>query len=285
VRGFDHVRAGQLVAQVVDDDYRAAVAQAQANVAAASAQIQTLKAQTSLQTANVEAAKAVVAATVANLEQNTRDLARQRKLLESGSSTTEATEKLQTTRDLLVAQLAQNRAQADAAVRQIAVLIAQESQAEAVLAAQKAALNTAMINLGYTRIVAPEDGQLGQRQVRPGQYVGVGTQVISLIPLPRVWVIANYRETQLTHVAVGDRAEVRVDTYPGHVMRGHVQSLSPGSGAQFALLPPDNATGNFTKVVQRIAVKIIIDDTDGLRNRLRPGMSVIARVDARDGRP
>ncbi|MBV8682972.1 MAG: HlyD family secretion protein [Caulobacteraceae bacterium] len=285
VQDFQRVRAGQLVAQVVDVDYRATVAQAEANVAASTAQIETLKAQIELQKANVAAARAVVASTVANLDQNGRDLVRQGRLLQAGSSTTETGERLRTTHDQLNAQLAQNRAQTEAATRQIAVLEAQEQQAEATLAAQRAALATARINLAYTHIIAPVDGQLGQRQVRPGQYVGVGTQITTLIPLPRVWVVANYRETQLTHVVVGDKAEIRVDTFPSHLMKGHVQSLSPASGATFALLPPDNATGNFTKVVQRIAVKIVIDDADGIGDRLRPGMSVIAKVDAHDGRP
>jgi membrane fusion protein (multidrug efflux system) len=284
VQDFDRVRAGQPVAEIVDDDYRAAAAQAQANVDAAIAQVQTLKTQQTLQAANVAAAKAVIASTTASLDQNSRDLARQRTLLATGSSSVEASEKLRTTRDQLDAQLAQNRAQAKAATSQIAVLVAQEGQAEAAVAAQQANLWTAQINLGYTRIVAPQDGVLGQRQVKPGQYVGVGGQITTLTPLPHVWVIANYKETQLTHMAVGEKAEVRVDTYPGYVLRGHVQSFAPGSGAQFALLPPDNATGNFTKVVQRIAVKIVIDDADGLDDRLRPGMSVVARIDARDGR-
>ncbi len=161
------------------------------------------------------------------------------------------------------------------------MLAAQQGQAEAAVAAQRANLETARINLGYTRILAPQDGVLGQRQVRPGQYVGVGGQITSLTPLPRVWVIANYKETQLTHMAVGERAEIRVDTFPGKVLQGHVLAFAPGSGAQFALLPPDNATGNFTKVVQRIAVKIAIDDSAGLADRLRPGMSVVTRVEAR----
>jgi membrane fusion protein (multidrug efflux system) len=125
---------------------------------------------------------------------------------------------------------------------------------------------------------------IGQRQVKPGQLVGVGSQITTLTPLPKVWVIANYKETQLTHMAVGQKAEIVVDTFPGHMLRGHVLALAPASGAKFALLPPDNATGNFTKVVQRIAVKIVIDDADGLGDRLVPGMSVEARVEARDGR-
>jgi membrane fusion protein (multidrug efflux system) len=163
------------------------------------------------------------------------------------------------------------------------VLAAQEEQAKATLAAQQANLQIAKINLGYTRIGAPTDGVIGQRQVKPGQWVGVGGQVTSLTPLPNVWVIANYKETQLTHMAVGEKAEVRVDTFPGHTLRGHVLAFSPGAGSQFALLPPDNATGNFTKVVQRIAVKIVIDDADGLLDKLRPGMSVVATVDTRSG--
>jgi membrane fusion protein (multidrug efflux system) len=282
VQDFERVHGGELLAQIVDVDYRAAVAQAEANVASAIAQSDALRAQSELQAANVQAARAVVAATAAQLEQNTRDLARQHRLLQSGSSSTEATEKLDTLRAQLSAQLAQNRAQADAAVRQLGVLAAQRAQAEAAILAQRATLQTARLNLSYTRIVATQDGVLGQRQVKPGQYVGVGTQITTLTPLPNVWVIANYKETQLTHMAVGQRAEIEVDTFPGRVLHGHVLAFAPASGAQFALLPPDNATGNFTKVVQRIAVKIVIDDADGLTDRLVPGMSVIARVEARD---
>jgi membrane fusion protein (multidrug efflux system) len=281
---FERVRIGQVLVQIDDSDYRATVAQAEANLAAAAAQVQVLKAQQALQAANVTAAQAVVAATSASLAQSGRDLARQQKLLQTGSSSTEVSEKQRTTRDQLAAQLAQNRAQAQAAARQLGVLAAQEGQAEAAADAQRANLQLARINLGYTRIVAPQDGVLGQRQVRPGQFVGVGSQITTLIPLPRVWVIANFKETQLAHMAVGDKARISVDAFPGHTLKGHVLAFAPGSGALFALLPPDNATGNFTKVVQRIAVKIVIDDADGLTDRLRPGMSVIARVDARGGR-
>jgi membrane fusion protein (multidrug efflux system) len=283
VQDFERVHAGQLLVQIVDDDYRATVDQLSASVAAAQAQIGALKAQQALQAANVEAAKATIAATTANIDQNARDLTRQHRLLETGSSSTEAAEKLQTARAQLAAQLQQNRAQETAAARQLQVLAAQEAQAEAALAAQKASLAVAKINLGYTRIVAPQDGVIGVRQVKPGQFVPVGGQVTSLTPLPNVWVIANFKETQLTHMAVGQRARIEVDTYPGHALKGHVIAFAPGSGQQFSLLPPDNATGNFTKVVQRIAVKILIDDADGLIDRLRPGMSVVATVETRDG--
>jgi membrane fusion protein, multidrug efflux system len=279
VQDFERVRTDQLLAEIVDDDYRAAVAQINAGIASAVAQVEALKAQRPLQDANVHAANATVEVVAANLEQNARDLARQERLLKTGSSSTEAGEKLRTTHAQLAAQFDQAQAQHSAAARQLDVLAAQQAQAEATVAAQKASLQIAQLNLSYTRILAPQDGVIGQRQVKPGQYVGVGSQITTLTPLPHVWVIANYKETQLTHMSVGERADIDVDTFPGHRMRGHVLAFAPGAGSQFALLPPDNATGNFTKVVQRIAVKIAIDDADGLTDLLRPGMSVIARID------
>jgi membrane fusion protein (multidrug efflux system) len=284
IEDYQHVHRGQVLAQLVDDDYRAAVAQAEASILSATAQEQVLTAQRTLQLANIEAARAVVAATMASRVQNGRDLNRQEQLLKTGSSSTEAREKLETLHAQLEAQLAQNRAQAMAAERELAILEGQLKQNAAALATARATLIIAKLNLEYTTITAPQDGVLGQRQVKPGQLVGVGTQITTLTPLPHVWVIANYKETQLTHMAVGQRAEVTVDTFPGHTLRGHVQSFAPASGAEFALLPPDNATGNFTKVVQRISVKIVIDDTDGLTGRLVPGMSVIARVRVVDRR-
>jgi membrane fusion protein (multidrug efflux system) len=284
VQDYERVHSGQLLVEIVDDDYRAAVAQINAGIAAAAAQVEAFKAQRPLQEANVRAAKATVESIEANAEQNNRDLARQERLLKTGSSSTEAGEKLQTVHAQLVAQVDQARAQHSAAARQLDVLAAQQAQAEAAVAAQKASLQIAQLNLSYTRIVAPQDGVIGQRQVKPGQYVGVGGQVTTLTPLPNVWVIANYKETQLTHMRVGERAELNVDTFPGHRLRGHVLAFAPGAGSQFALLPPDNATGNFTKVVQRIAVKIAIDDSDGLADLLRPGMSVVARIDTRSSK-
>lgn len=284
VQDYERVHAGQLLARLVDDDYRAAVAQIQGNVAAARAQVQALAAQRELQGANVSAAQAVVDSTAVALDQADKDVQRQKTLLDGGSGSVDAIEHAQTRRAQLQAQLAQNRAQVEAAARQREVLTAQRAQAQAALASQEANLKLATINLGYTRIVAPRDGVIAQRQVRPGQYLGVGGQVTMLTPLPNVWVIANYRETQLTHVRVDQAARVTVDTYPGHVLKGHVLALAPASGSQFALLPPDNATGNFTKVVQRIPVKIAIDDADGLSDLLRAGMSVVATIETQKDR-
>jgi len=141
----------------------------------------------------------------------------------------------------------------------------------------EAKLDLAKINLGYTRITAPADGEVSERDVRAGQYVHAGTQVIAVVP-DNVWVVANYKETQLTHVAIGQRAEIRVDTFPGIVINAVVDSIAPASGAQFSLLPPANATGNFTKVVQRIPVKLRISPDNPLAGKLRPGMSVVATI-------
>jgi len=168
---------------------------------------------------------------------------------------------------------------AEAERRSKSVLASQEMQLQADLRAKQANLTSAQVNLGYTKICAPDDGTVGERQVRPGQLVSPGTQAIPFVALTK-WVQANYRETQLTNVKVGDRADVHIDEYPGQLFRGKVVEIAPASGSQFALLPPDNATGNFTKVVQRVPVKIALDDST-FAAKLRPGLSVIATVRTR----
>ncbi len=178
--------------------------------------------------------------------------------------------------DRASAHLASNRAELEAQVRQSAVLDSQELMLRADLKARQAAFDLARTNLGYTRIVAPEDGIVGERKVRAGQLVSPGTQVVSLVQR-QIWVQANYRETQLRNIREGDRAEIRIDEFPGLALKGKVAHIAPASGAQFALLPPDNATGNFTKVTQRVPVKIVLDESRDLL-RLRPGLSVIAVV-------
>ena len=168
---------------------------------------------------------------------------------------------------------------AEAERRTKAVLESQDLQLQADLRAKQANLAAATVNLGYTKIYAPGDGTVGERQVRTGQLVSPGTQVIAFVDVTK-WVQANYRETQLTNVRIGDTAELRIDQYPGQVIHGKVLQIAPASGSQFSLLPPDNATGNFTKVVQRIPVKIALDDSAFTAN-LRPGLSVIATVRTR----
>src|SRR2546427_480616 len=177
------------------------------------------------------------------------------------------------------AMLSSSQSAVDAERRGLDVLNSQEVQLIADLRGKQAALTVSQVNLGYTKIEAPDDGTVGERQVRPGQFVSPGTQAISFVSKIK-WVQANYRETQLTNVKVGDPAEIRIDAYPGKLFHGKVIEIAPASGSQFALLPPDNATGNYTKVVQRVPVKIAFDDP-GIATTLRPGLSVIATVRTR----
>jgi membrane fusion protein (multidrug efflux system) len=175
------------------------------------------------------------------------------------------------------AHLGSAKAELEAQKRQRAVLDSQELLLHADLDSKKAALALARINLDYTRIIAPENGIVSERKVRPGQLVSPGTQVISLVQRD-VWVQANYKETQVRHMHAGDPATISVDAFPGVLLKGKVDQVAPASGSQFALLPPDNATGNFTKIVQRVPVKIVLDSGQATSARLRPGLSVIARV-------
>jgi membrane fusion protein, multidrug efflux system len=279
VQDFQKVKSGDLLVEIVDDDYRAQLEQAHANVDAAKAAIENIDQQKLLQGALVKQAEATIQATEADLTRFHLEVVRQQALLTQRFGTPQITEQAIDNEKRAEATLVLNRAQLDQQRQQLNVLDSQRVQAQATLKGQQAMRDLAAINLGYTRITAPVDGMVGQRQVRPGQYVNVGTQVISVVPLPNVWVVANYKETQMTRVRMGQPASVTVDAFPGVVLHGHVDSWSPASGSQFSLLPPDNATGNFTKVVQRIPVKIVLDPDPAVDQLLRPGMSVITTID------
>jgi membrane fusion protein, multidrug efflux system len=279
---FQQVKAGDVLVQMVDDDYRAQLEQARANVMGAEAAIGIIEQQKRLQVALINQAQAMIAATQADLTRYHLETVRQQALLATRiAGTAQLTEQAVDNEQHAAATLALNHAQLDQQRQQSNVLDSQEAQARATLKAQQAMYDLATINLGYTRITAPVDGMVGQRQVQNGQYLSVGTQVFTVVPLPHVWVVANYKETQMTRVRLGQPARVTVDAFPGAVLHGHVDSWSPASGAQFSLLPPDNATGNFTKVVQRIPVKIVLDPNPAIDNLLRPGMSVIATIDTK----
>jgi membrane fusion protein, multidrug efflux system len=282
VRDFQKVKAGDLLVEVVDDDYRASLAQAEGNVASAQATAETIVQQKQLQIASIAEAEATIHASEADLTRYHLETVRQESLLATGiAGTHQIVEQAVDNEQRAAATLAVDRAKLTQQTEQLNVLASQEMQARATITVQQAAADLARINLGYTRIIAPVDGMVSQRQVQDGQYVSAGTQVISLVPLPNVWVIANYKETQMTRVRIGQPARVTVDAFPGAVLHGHVDSWSPASGAQFSLLPPDNATGNFTKVVQRIPVKIVLDPDPAVDDLLRPGMSVIPTIDTK----
>ena len=286
VRDFQKVKAGDLLVQIEDDDYRAQLEQTEANVAASEAAIQGIEQQKLLQGALIEQAEAAIQGAEADVTRYHLETVRQQKLLAGGlAGTLQIVEQAIDNEQRAKATLELDQARLQQQRQQVNVLDSQAEQARATLGAQKAARDLAKINLGYTRIVAPVDGMVGQRLVQRGQYLSVGTQVIWLAPLPNVWVVANYKETQMTNIRVGQKAQVTVDAFPGAVLHGRVDSWSPASGAQFALLPPDNATGNFTKVVQRIPVKITLEPDLRLADLLRPGMSVIATIDTSSAPP
>ena len=307
VNDYQQVHKGDLLVQLDDDDFKAQVAQAAAGVEAARAALENNRRQRELQDAKIEralagidqanaqikAAQTVKEAVQADVTRTRLERVRQEALLKTNSTTEQTVEKAVADEERFTAQYAtrdadlaeahtllrSNEAAAEAERRGKAVLESQDIQLVADLHAKEAALEVAQVNLGYTRILAPADGTVGERQVRTGQLVSPGTQVMTFVENTR-WVSANYRETQLTNVKIGDPAEIRIDTYPGRVFNGKVLEIAPASGSQFALLPPDNATGNFTKVTQRVPVKIALDDSL-LTSQLRPGLSAVVAVRTR----
>jgi membrane fusion protein, multidrug efflux system len=285
VDDFAYVKKGDVLVEIVDDDYRARLDEAQADLLGAEAAIANLKTRKALQHAQIAEAQDTITATQADVVRTREEAARQEALLASTFGTRQKVEQAEAAAKRFDADLAGGQAGLQAAQRQMAVLDTEEAQLRAEAKAKQAAFDLAKIEFGYTRISAPIDGMVSERGVRAGQYVHDGTQVISVVPLRNVWVIANYKETQLTRVKIGQRAEIEVDTFPGVVINGWVDSISPASGSEFTLLPPDNATGNFTKVVQRIPVKITLDRGHPLEGRLRPGMSVIATIRTDTGSP
>ena len=333
VSDYQPVKAGDLLVQLQDEDFRAQVQQAEAAVTAGDAALVNNQRQKELQDARVVQAqygigaaqadiasaeagiataesailnsKSAIEGAKADVQRTTLERRRQEALIAAEAATRQRLEQVVADEERFRAQLASReadlstataqlasrradlaRAQArlestkaelEAQKRQRAVLDSQEHMLAADLQAKRASLALANTNLGYTRILAPENGIVSERKVRRGQLVSPGTQVISLVQAD-VWVEANYRETQLRRIRANAPAEIRVDALPGIVLRGKVDQVSPASGSQFALLPPDNATGNFTKVVQRVPVKILLDPGQAGTERLRPGLSVVATV-------
>ena len=308
ISDYQHVKKGDLLFQLEDDDYQAQVAQATAAVEAAKAALENNVRQQSLQDARIDraltgieqakaqivAAQAGISAAQAEVVRTQAERERQEALLATHSTTKQQVETAVANQQSYAAQEASRSADLQEAKtglrsneiavvaerRSKAVLESQDQQLLADLHAKEAALVAAKINLGYTRIFAPDGGIVGKRQVLPGQLVSPGTQVVTFVAENK-WVMANYLETQLTHIKIGDPAEIRVDEYPGHTLHGKVLEIAPASGAEFALLPPDNATGNYTKVVQRVPVKIAFDDATEA-SHLRPGLSVVVTVRTKD---
>jgi membrane fusion protein (multidrug efflux system) len=270
------IKAGQVLARIDDRDFKVALDQARADVAAAEAAINSKKAQLDVQQAVIAAAKATIEVDTATRTFANQENKRYTDLAATGYGSVQNAQQAQSRNAGAEAAIIRDTANLASAEKQVELLKAEIVQANATAARASAIQRQAELNLSYTTITAPIDGVVGNRTLRVGQYVQAGTQLMSLVPASGAYIIANYKETQLTHVAQGQAVDIEVDMFPGKVVHGHVDSLAPASGQEFALLPPDNATGNFTKVVQRIPVKITIDHNPSVD--LRPGMSVIPTI-------
>jgi membrane fusion protein, multidrug efflux system len=281
----ERVTAGQTLARIDDRDFKVALDQAKADVAAANAAISSKQAQLEVQQAVINAAKATVDVDDANVTFAAQDNKRYATLASSGYGSVQNAQLSQSKIASAEATRARDNANLTSSTKQVDLLKAEIVQAEAALARAQALQSQAELNLSYTAITAPIDGVVGNRTLRPGQFVQAGTQLMSVVPARGAYVIANYKETQLTDVHEGQAVEIAVDMFPGQLVHGHVDSIAPASGQEFALLPPDNATGNFTKVVQRIPVKIALDDGSNSLIALRPGMSVIPTIETRNAAP
>jgi membrane fusion protein, multidrug efflux system len=279
---FQRVKAGDLLIQIDPADYQAQVAQADASVAAAQAALDNLSNQVELQYATIAQAEAAQVSAAAEEVQARQEQERQQSLSQTEAGTRQKFEQATAAYAKAQADVRASRAVIAAQKHQMEVLAGTKKQRAADVLGAQAALAAAKLKLGYTKIVAPFDGVVGERQVQPGDYVNIGSNLINVVPLPNVYVIANYKETQLTRVKPGQSVDITVDSFPDEKLKGHVERISPASGSQFALLPPDNATGNFTKVVQRVPVRIVIDKNQPLLERLLPGMSVVTNIHTGD---
>jgi membrane fusion protein (multidrug efflux system) len=281
----ERVKAGQILARIDRRDFRVALDQAEADVAAARAAIASKQAQLEIQQSVIGAAKATVDADQATVTFASQENKRYTDLATTGYGSLQNAQQAQSRIANAQATTQRDLANLDSALKQVDLLKAELLQAKATLARAEALQSQAQLNLDYTNIVAPIDGTVGNRTLRVGQFVQAGTQLMSVVPARGAYVVANFKETQLTDVRAGQLVDIAIDMFPGQAAHGHVDSIAPASGQEFALLPPDNATGNFTKVVQRIPVKIVLDPSNDASIGLRPGMSVIPTIQTRSQAP
>ena len=273
------VKTGQLLALIDDRDLRTALAASQAEVLAASAQLEQSRAVLQRQASVISQAEATLAATKAEVTFAEQEQARYSHLAGMGAGTVQNAQQARNRIDTARARQTSAVASVAADRKQVDILTAQQHAAEAGLKRAQAAHDQAQLQLSYTRIVAPVDGVVGERAVRVGNYVNPGSRLLSVVPLSQAYVVGNFQETQLTNVTPGQRVEIRIDTFPGEPLRGRVQSIAPATGVTFAAIKPDNATGNFTKVVQRLPVRIVLDADQPLARKLWVGLSVEAIID------
>lgn len=275
----EQVHAGEELAHIEDDDYRAALDVAKGNRLAAQGDVTNLEAELARQESVIAEARAAVQADQANLMFARQNAVRYRNLSSGGAGTIEQKQSSEAHEKEAEAAIARDQAGVQAAIGQVAVLKGQLERARGVLVRAQGDEKQAELNLSYCTIPAPMDGVVGERGVRVGNYVQPGTGILAVVPTHAAYVLANFQETQLTKVQAGQQATIQVDTFPRHPLKAHVDSLAPATGVAFAPIQPDNATGNFTKVVQRIPVKLTFDADQPLAARVRVGMSVEVTID------
>ena len=275
------VHAGDLLARIDDRDYRAALQKAQGAVAAEQALLANLEANERLQHAVIDQAHAGVDAAQAESVRARDDQTRYRDLSSRSAVSIESAQRADATFKTARAGTEKAQAALVAAQRQLDVIATQKQQAQAALLQAQAEQRLAELNVGYTELRAPVDGSIGNRRVRLGAFVEAGTPLLAVVPSHGLWIDANFKEDQLARMQPGQAVTIRADVLPGRVFHGHLGSLAPATGAQFSVLPPENATGNFTKIVQRVPVRVLLDERDATLGELRPGLSVTADVDTR----
>lgn len=275
------VRGGDLLVKLDDRDYRAALQRAEATVLSKQAAIANLESRRSLQDAMIAQAQSEIALTGAEIDRTQKEQSRDEGLFTTGAIARQNVEKAEAAYKEAVASGEKARAAVTATERQLAVIATEKQQAEADLAQAKSDRDIARLNLSYTELRAPVDGVVGNRSARIGAYATVGAELVSIVPARGLWIDANFKEDQLAHIRPGESVTVRADTLPGETFRGHVGSIAPATGATFSILPPENATGNFTKIVQRVPVRVLLDGDESQLGRLRPGLSTSVTVDTR----
>ena len=278
IKDNQRVQKGDLIATIDNRDFVVALDSAKAQANSAKASVASLQAKLTYHDSLVQQAQAAVEADTASLKLAQLNLKRYTNLATDGSGTVQAREEAQAKLAIQKANLHKNQAGLAAAKQQIEILRADIEKAKAVLVQAKARVVDAELKLSYTQITAPIDGIVGQKSVRVGAYVNPGSPLLVVVPLDKVFVSANYRETQLANVKVGQEVEIKVDALPGQILRGYVDSLSPASGVSYSAIGAHNATGNFTKIVQRLPVKISLDANQPALKQLRVGMSVVPSI-------
>jgi membrane fusion protein, multidrug efflux system len=273
-----HVSAGAVVATIDDRDFRTALQTAHAGLAASKARLSNIDAQIQKQDAVIGQTKAIIVADDAALTFAQQNAQRYQRLSQDGAGTIEQQQQAEFTLRQQTAVRQRDLAASNAASREMGVLESQRAEAVAAVGRAESAVEQAELNLSYTRITAPVDGVVGQRSVRVGAFVNAGSTLLAVVPLQAAYVVGNYRETQLTHVRVGQHVQIKVDAYPDLLLSGRVDSIAPATGLTFSPVARDNATGNFTKVVQRVPVKIVLDANQPQQNLLRVGMSVVSDI-------